>query len=63
MGGESSCRSSVLSSSGQCSCKMNVQGRQCSECVDGFYGLELNNPNGCSGGNGGSGGERTEGRR
>ena len=46
---------------------MNVQGRQCSECVDGFYGLELTNPNGCSGGEeggkeGGKEGGREEGK-
>ena len=33
--------------SGNCSCKVNVGERDCSSCMDGFYGLRANNPEGC----------------
>ncbi|XP_077341211.1 usherin [Lithobates pipiens] len=32
---------------GQCSCKVNVWGRQCDQCKDGFYNLQESNPDGC----------------
>ncbi|XP_072265966.1 usherin isoform X2 [Pyxicephalus adspersus] len=32
---------------GQCSCKVNVWGRQCDQCKDGFYNLQESNPYGC----------------
>ena len=31
-----------------CPCRANVQGRQCDQCKDGFYGLSKENPKGCS---------------
>ena len=34
---------------GKCQCKENVQTRTCSECKDGFYGLDSSNPAGCTG--------------
>lgn len=38
---------SNLSSQGQCDCKDNVQGLACTECKDGYYFLDSNNPLGC----------------
>ncbi|XP_065924363.1 hepatocyte growth factor receptor isoform X2 [Magallana gigas] len=35
IGGNLSC----LEPTGQCECKLNVQGRQCNECKDGYYNL------------------------
>ncbi|XP_011409348.1 PREDICTED: netrin-3-like, partial [Amphimedon queenslandica] len=32
---------------GQCSCKSNVQGPDCSMCVNGTYNLSSANPDGC----------------
>ncbi|RUS88037.1 hypothetical protein EGW08_004203 [Elysia chlorotica] len=32
---------------GQCTCKVNVKGRACNECKDGFYGLSGDDVNGC----------------
>ena len=32
---------------GQCSCKANVQGRQCNQCLTGFFNLQSSNVNGC----------------
>ena len=37
--------SSVLA--GQCDCKVNTMGRQCSMCKDGFYNLSRSHPTGC----------------
>lgn len=34
---------------GQCRCKIAVTGRQCSQCLPGWYGLEASNPEGCTG--------------
>lgn len=33
---------------GQCRCKIAVTGRQCSQCLPGWYGLEASNPEGCT---------------
>ncbi|XP_062924347.1 laminin subunit beta-1 isoform X1 [Mobula hypostoma] len=33
---------------GQCRCKENVQAARCDRCKDGFYGLSLGNPQGCT---------------
>ena len=33
--------------SGQCECKRNVQGRDCSQCIEQTYNLEQTNPHGC----------------
>ncbi|TDH17235.1 hypothetical protein EPR50_G00006290 [Perca flavescens] len=33
---------------GQCQCKVAVTGRQCAECLPGWYGLKALNPNGCT---------------
>lgn len=33
---------------GQCACKANVQGRQCSECKDGYHYLKIDNSKGCN---------------
>ncbi|KAM9366692.1 usherin [Symphorus nematophorus] len=32
---------------GQCQCKVAVTGRQCADCLPGWYGLKASNPNGC----------------
>ena len=32
---------------GQCSCKANVQGLQCSECKTGYFNLTSDTPQGC----------------
>ncbi|XP_075719450.1 usherin [Rhinoderma darwinii] len=32
---------------GQCRCKLNIGGRRCDQCNDGFYHLQESNPNGC----------------
>ncbi|XP_075195246.1 usherin [Anomaloglossus baeobatrachus] len=32
---------------GQCRCKVNVGGRRCDQCKDGFYDLQESNPDGC----------------
>ncbi|CAJ1048931.1 LOW QUALITY PROTEIN: usherin [Xyrichtys novacula] len=32
---------------GQCQCKAAVTGRQCTQCLPGWYGLKASNPNGC----------------
>ena len=32
---------------GQCQCKQNVEGRDCSQCVEGTYNLCQSNPSGC----------------
>nr|CAB3263373.1 laminin subunit beta-1 [Phallusia mammillata] len=33
---------------GQCRCKVNVEGPRCDRCKAGYYGLDENNPNGCT---------------
>lgn len=33
---------------GQCHCKAAVTGRQCADCLPGWFGLTASNPNGCS---------------
>ena len=33
--------------SGQCQCKQNVEGRNCSQCIEGTYNLQQSNPSGC----------------
>ncbi|KAL5005128.1 hypothetical protein ScPMuIL_018584 [Solemya velum] len=33
---------------GQCPCKPNVQNRDCNDCKEGYYGLSVNNTNGCN---------------
>lgn len=33
--------------SGQCQCKQNVEGRDCSQCTEGTYNLQQSNPSGC----------------
>jgi len=33
---------------GQCSCKSNVMGLRCNQCIDGTTGLDGSNPDGCS---------------
>ena len=33
---------------GQCQCKQYAAGRQCTECVKGYYDLSQTNPSGCS---------------
>ena len=35
--------------SGACSCKMNVGGAKCSECLEGFFNFSAANPDGCQG--------------
>lgn len=35
--------------SGQCSCKARVTERRCSDCSDGFFNLQEDNPFGCMG--------------
>ncbi|XP_030271338.1 usherin [Sparus aurata] len=32
---------------GQCQCKVAVTGRQCADCLPGWYGLKASNPDGC----------------
>lgn len=32
---------------GECTCKRNVQGRHCNQCLPHFYGLSDSDPNGC----------------
>uniref|UniRef100_A0A3Q3B8L8 Usher syndrome 2A (autosomal recessive, mild) n=1 Tax=Kryptolebias marmoratus TaxID=37003 RepID=A0A3Q3B8L8_KRYMA len=32
---------------GQCQCKATVTGRQCADCLPGWFGLSASNPNGC----------------
>ena len=32
---------------GQCDCRDNVQGLECTECKDGYYNLQGSNPSGC----------------
>lgn len=34
---------------GQCECKTNVMGRRCDECLDTFWNLTRENPDGCIG--------------
>lgn len=34
---------------GQCYCKANVEGRECSTCINGTYNLSSSDPNGCQG--------------
>lgn len=34
---------------GQCTCKARVTSRRCSECADGFFNLQEDNPFGCMG--------------
>ena len=38
---------SHLQVEGQCQCKVAVTGRQCADCLSGWYGLQASNPNGC----------------
>lgn len=33
---------------GQCTCKKNVEGKNCNQCKDGFYNLRIDNPEGCN---------------
>ena len=33
---------------GQCACKSHVTGQSCDQCVEGFFGLDINNPDGCT---------------
>lgn len=42
-------RTDILSGeeSGRCHCKVNVQGRHCNECKNGFWNFDENNPEGC----------------
>lgn len=37
----------IFQDGGQCSCKERVTSRDCSECKDGFFNLQENNPVGC----------------
>ena len=37
------------SDDGQCSCKSRVTSRRCSDCTDGFFNLQEDNPFGCMG--------------
>lgn len=37
------------SDDGQCSCKSRVTSRRCSDCADGFFNLQEDNPFGCMG--------------
>lgn len=37
----------LLKVGGQCPCKDAVTGRQCSDCLPGWFGLSASNPNGC----------------
>ena len=37
------------SETGQCNCKLNVTGLQCSECAQGYWNLSADNDNGCQG--------------
>ena len=50
-GGTQSCQQEGRSEGGlgQCPCKDNVDLQTCSECKDEYYGLDSNNPEGCSG--------------
>ena len=50
-GGAQSCQQEGRSEGGlgQCPCKNNVDLQTCSECKDEYYGLDSNNPEGCSG--------------
>ena len=32
---------------GQCSCKLNVRGKKCSQCAPQHYGLSVDNAHGC----------------
>ncbi|XP_049762590.1 laminin subunit alpha-1 [Schistocerca cancellata] len=34
--------------SGQCPCKANVVGKKCNECKEGTFGLQADNPDGCT---------------
>lgn len=37
------------SETGQCNCKSNVTGLQCSECVQGYWNISADNEHGCQG--------------
>ncbi|XP_023570030.1 laminin subunit alpha-2 [Octodon degus] len=41
-------RCSCWDQTGQCSCKVNVEGIRCDRCQPGKFGLEAKNPRGCS---------------
>lgn len=41
--------SGECSDTGQCNCKANVTGLQCSECVTGYWNLTTDNVFGCQG--------------
>lgn len=35
--------------SGRCHCKINVEGRRCDSCKNGFWSFSESNPDGCQG--------------
>ena len=48
-GSDVSARGSCNATTGQCTCKENVEGVKCTSCKTSFFNLQLSNPTGCEG--------------